>query len=130
MSQPDLMSVRERVTTQLHPQETATIAEVSALARATDPAMQTKQTPAGPQVGDLGWVPALDVLRGQGHRLADWHAATQERIVRRIRHSAGQAATAPFRAVKQVVTQQTASLPPLASFGQTPIVAPGQVVSA
>jgi len=103
--------------------------EVSALARATDPAQQAKTAAASQKtVGGVQWTPVLDVLLNQGHRLAGWHAGLQERVVRQVRASAGQAASLPFRAVKTGVQNVKANaaarknaLPPVAMFGQTPV---------
>lgn len=131
MSQPDNRDVRGRVTAELHPTETPD-AGSSALARATDPAAAAKQTPATAttRAGGVSWVPAADVLRGHGHRLADWHAATQERVVRAVRHSAGQAATAPVRAIQKTLANRTAALPPVTQFGQTTPATQHQAVGA
>ena len=132
MSQQDPRSVRERVTAEL--QRTRPEQEASALARTTDPALQGKTTSqAGkPVAGQVSWVPVLDVLQGQGHRLANWHAATQEQLIRRVRHGAGQVATAPARAIKTAVGNRAArkNLPPASVFGQAAPAASTQAVGS
>jgi len=136
MSQMDDFGVRSRVIAELHPHTEPASAEVSALARATDPAQQAKTAAVSQKtVGGVQWTPALDVLLNQGHKLAGWHAGLQERVVRQVRASAGQAASLPFRAMKagvQNVKANTAArkagLPPVTAFGQqtaaptTPVV--------
>ena len=118
----DIRDVRHRVTAELR-QPDPPQPDASALARRTDPALNpaptaTASTTAAGQ-GGIQWVRAVDVLQGRGVRLADLHAASQENLVRRMRHGMSQIATS-----RRGVARRAVGLPPVATFGQP--VAPTQ----
>ena len=130
----DTRDVRQRVTTQLHQPET-TAQEASMLERLSDPALQkqsagqttgrTSSTQAASGRSGIQWVRASDLVSSHGTRLADLHATGQENAVKRMRHGMSQIATS-----RRGTARQAASLPPISSFGQSPVAAQGQAVGA
>ena len=116
---PDVRDVRQRVTTELHPPGT-TAAEISMLARQTDPAWRhdnPAENRAAAAAGGVRWVNALDVLQNQGARLSGLHADGQENLVRHLRGGMAQLAH------RRGAARQAGTLPPVTWFGQTPAVA-------
>jgi len=103
--------------------------EASAMARATDPALRQPAAPSQQATsGALKWTPAADLLREQGQRLGAWYAGAHERVVTRVKASAGQVITAPVRAVNNAAANHhNPALPPV---GQTPPAHQAQAVGA
>jgi len=123
MNPNDVRGVRQRVTAELHPHQDPSRADMSAIALATDPALNQKTTAASQAVGRGGvqWVPAAELLRRGGMRLADMHAQGQENLVRHMRHGMGQA-------VRKLTSHTQSKLPDVQTFGQTPVAASTEAV--